>query len=150
MGVPTEGGYRMTGEIGTVHILDQVQKHLLPLFPGAQTVVYRAEEHDSFRTGMPIGAVEVVLRQEGFMIYTCPGVRVTVGGLREVQRFALDQLRDARDHGGMYAYEPVENGQYDTLGEALIVVARRFAEEVVGNSLAEHGNAESLQDFKNG
>jgi len=141
----------MTEEIGTVHILDQVQKHLLPLFPGAQTVVYRAEEHDSFRTGMPIGAVEVVLRQEGFMIYTCPGVRVTVGGLREVQRFALDQLRDLSDPDvGMYAYEPVEHGQYDTLGEALIVVARRFAEEVIGNSLAEHGKEESLQDFKNG
>jgi hypothetical protein len=141
----------MTEEIGTVHILDQVQKHLLPLFPGAQTAVYRAEEHDSFRTGMPVGAVEVVLGQEGFMIYTCPGVRVTVGGLREVQRFALDQLRDLSDPDvGMYAYEPVEHGQYDTLGCALTEIARRFAAEVVGNSLHEEEEVKMLQDSKNG
>ena len=132
----------MSEEIGTVHILDQVQKHLLPLFPGAQTAVHRADEHDSLRTGDPVGAVEVVLRQEGFMIYTCPGVRVTINGLREVQRFALDQLRDASDPDvGMYAYEPMEHGTYDTLAEALIVVARRFAAEVVGNSLADDAEA---------
>ena len=139
----------MTEEIGTVYILGQVQKHLLPLFPGAQTVVYRAEEHDSMRTGNPVGAVEMVLGQEGFMIYTCPGVRVTVNGLREVQRFALDQLRDARDHGGMYAYEPVEHGAYDTLGSALTEIARRFATEVVGNSLHEEEEAKMIEEFNN-
>ena len=139
----------MTEEIGTVHIIDQVQKHLLPLFPGAQTVVYRAEEHDSFRTGMPIGAVEVTLSQEGFMIYTCPGLRNTIAGLREVQRFALDQLKEDSDlKVGVYGYAPMERGEYDTLGEALVVIARRFAEEVVGQSIHEEGETKMIEEWR--
>ena len=84
------------------------------------------------------------------MIYTCPGLSTTLGGLREVQRFALDQLKDDSDPSvGMYGYEPMEHGTYDTLGCALTEIARRFAAEVVGNSLHEEEEAKMIQEFNN-
>jgi len=134
----------MSENLGATHVIDQIQKHLSPLFTTEiNTVVYSSKEHDCLRSGDPVGAVEV---ENLLLIYPFTAKRSSFSRTTyPVTQWAIDVLVDDSDpEVGMFGWEPCEHGEYVNLGDALKEVARLVAAHHVEGSLSAECEAESL------
>lgn len=124
----------MSERLGTVYILDMLQKHLSPLFSEEiPTLVYSSENHDCLRSGDPVGSVEVA------GILTIYPFKKKRNSLSKTEYFmthwAIDRLVDESDLSvGVYGYGPAEHGEYASLQEALEEAARLIAAQRVEES----------------
>jgi|19_taG_2_1085344.scaffolds.fasta_scaffold01547_9 hypothetical protein len=142
----------MTTPHDTAHTLSELRKYISPLFVAlddVSLVVFSAEEHDSLRDLEPVAVVEVA-----YLLTIYPWVTTETVGINRreqpVTRWCIDRLVDDSDASvGMYGSEPVEYGDYLTLNEAIVEIAKLLAEDIVRWRLEQEECTVMAEEFKN-
>ena len=138
----------MTTAHDTAHTLSELRKYINPLFVAlddVSLVVFSEDEHDSLRDLEPVAAVEVAF---GLTIY--PWVTTETIGInrreQQVTRWCIDKLVDDSDASvGMYGAEPVEYGDYLTLSDAIVEIAKFLAEDIVRWRMGQDADEREMQ-----